>query len=727
MFRSLRVLCSVLFVCLAVRSGAADVPVSEARVGVPGMSFGNAVGAFHGGEFLIAWTSNIRGTQVMRLDPAGNPLTSTSVGLPMSWPLTVFWRDGMWFVVSGAGYMRLSADGVALDRQETKFDTVPQNAEAATWTGEALIIAGSNDARDEHLAWTYDADFKFKERHLLGAGGPGGQRRRIYAASDGRTAALFYQVGFGAMSYPLVGALFNRDGELIDRYSLGTDSSLLRSAGARGEGYLIVTAPRGGYAWFTSRQFDGQLTQTGTASFGLQRDYERGYSPVLPWDGSSNSFFYSAGGNVRVARIFGSGTHADDRAVEVVNGFINPFQDGLTAVAGGGSTLLLYKRARTASGFDRYLHARAGTDPRSFASAEDVGLERGALEQEAPAVSTTATQALVAWREREHPDLPMNVYATRLTRAGDVLDPQSIRVGTSTCEGSLPGVGTDGRDYLVAWHQNLRLMTMPVRADGSHPDTPTRTLSLPGCSWARPAVLSNGTDYLVAAFYGNGPVQAMRVRRDGTLIDSTPLVLGGTSPAQVTGASNGQDYLVAWNGGAARVTAGGTVLDHPAIALDGAAGPVWWNGSSYSVVVTKGSSTRIQRIGTDGVVTAAGAPFERSPGEAWGRPATPACDRRGCTVVTGEIVGEQHRFIQFRYADDGVTASITARDGDPVEPLLPHSRFGSVVPSDIAAFRLPGGKLFAAYVRRVFEAPFSGMPRVLLRPVDEVRARTVRH
>lgn len=114
-----------------------------------------------------------------------------------------------------------------------------------------------------------------------------------------------------------------------------------------------------------------------------------------------------------------------------------------------------------------------------------------------------------------------------------------------------------------------------------------------------PQVASNGTDYLVVWTEGEygGAVHAARVDRNGAVLDPQSLFLGRHSGGSAAVASDGHDYVVAFNCGLAVPSQ--TCLAHVAAATGnvtrgatfaGANPAIASNGSGYLVVTQQGSS-----------------------------------------------------------------------------------------------------------------------------------------
>jgi len=134
-----------------------------------------------------------------------------------------------------------------------------------------------------------------------------------------------------------------------------------------------------------------------------------------------------------------------------------------------------------------------------------------------------------------------------------------LRISVSAANQAWPVAASDGSGWLVAWHEQTadreELRCVTLSADGT-PATPAVTLTSAFRYLGRPAVAFNGVDYVVAWGAGSSIV-ARRVRRDGTIVDATPLAVATDSLAQgITPTLAGRDgvTLVAWSSGAVHAT-----------------------------------------------------------------------------------------------------------------------------------------------------------------------------
>jgi hypothetical protein len=212
----------------------------------------------------------------------------------------------------------------------------------------------------------------------------------------------------------------------------------------------------------------------------------------------------------------------------------------------------------------------------------------------APVVAYGGANYLVAWTACQH-FMEIDhcyLYAARVSRDGDVLDPTGILMTGDRGYTVDKAVAFDGTNYLVVWSSGGAIYATRVSQDGVVLDSqPIPIWTGPGGHMS-PAVAFDGTNYLVAWedwAAGDRDVVATRVRPDGTVLDPYGIPVATTvgeqeKPQVAFGAGQ---YLVVWQGGltasggvcARRVTEWGDVLDPAGI-------PITTSGPWTSPVVT---------------------------------------------------------------------------------------------------------------------------------------------
>lgn len=220
--------------------------------------------------------------------------------------------------------------------------------------------------------------------------------------------------------------------------------------------------------------------------------------------------------------------------------------------------------------------------------------------QYSASVAANGADWLVTWRDDRAGTGLDDIYAARVSSTGMVLDPMGIPVNTAMGFQMAPAVSADGTNWLVVWRDvtSTEIRGARVAPNATVLDTSAIQISTGGGNL--PAISFNGTNYLVAWTKptNSNDIFASRVTPAGAVLDAGALAIPvsavvGSNETNASVASNGTDWLVAWNDStdvrAARVNAAGTVLDVVGIGVSGATNnqnkpAVGWDGTQYWVV-----------------------------------------------------------------------------------------------------------------------------------------------
>ena len=271
--------------------------------------------------------------------------------------------------------------------------------------------------------------------------------------------------------------------------------------------------------------------------------------------------------------------------------------------SGDGMTLLAFESVELI-GFVRPAAIRAtrlsGPAPLDDPS---IVVTNPANDQQSPAIAFDGTRHLVAWAD-QRPGFDYDIYAGRIRPSGQRLDGSGISITTASGNQIEPGVASDGTNYLVVWQHLPTTRANDDRSDifGARVTRAGEVLDPEGIPIAtttdresRPVVAFDGTNYLVAWEEPSGGIRATRVSKAGTVLDSAALTISPTG-SKVAVAYGAGSYLVAWTNRsdghiiASRVGTDGSVLDpagvtispsaradaEPAIAFDGTSYLVAW-------------------------------------------------------------------------------------------------------------------------------------------------------
>ena len=250
----------------------------------------------------------------------------------------------------------------------------------------------------------------------------------------------------------------------------------------------------------------------------------------------------------------------------------------LAAVAFDGTNYLVVWEDRRTGSTDLYCARMTPDgevlDPNGIV----IAAERNA--QGTPAVAFDGMNYLVVWDDWRFSMNP-NIYGARVTTGGVVLDTTAIPVSTAVDGQTNPAIAFDGTNYLVAW-EDWRAGTLApdiyctrVSPSGSVLDTAGVVVSAAAEDQTRPAVAFNGTDYVVVwedTRVAGLDIYGARVSQAATVLDPGGIAVSTATWTQQypSVACDGSNCLVVWedmrsdyNGDVygARISPAGAVLD----------------------------------------------------------------------------------------------------------------------------------------------------------------------
>jgi hypothetical protein len=319
----------------------------------------------------------------------------------------------------------------------------------------------------------------------------------------------------------------------------------------------------------------------------------------------------NAQGDIFGARVSTNGGVLDPNGIPIATG---PNQQGEPAVVWNGTTLLVvWSELRPESGTNDIYGARLNANG-AVLDRSGFAVSSGPSSQSEPAVTAVGTQFLVVWndyRNDRNGQFP-NIFGSRVTAAGVVLDPAGILIAAAPGGEYLPAVAAGSRERLVVWQDGRTGHSYSIfaaRVTGTHVEDRSGLLvSRSAAPQGSSAVAFDGQNFFVVwaeARNGTSEIFGGRLTRNGKRLDGAgiPIATGGEIAPAV--AWNGTEFLVVWEQPyeilGARVLPDGTVLDHvplhispPPTAspchfcnIDRAEKPdVAWIGSSFLVVWT---------------------------------------------------------------------------------------------------------------------------------------------
>lgn len=231
------------------------------------------------------------------------------------------------------------------------------------------------------------------------------------------------------------------------------------------------------------------------------------------------------------------------------------------------------------------------------------------MEEEDPVIAWNGKQYMVVWQSNRKDFDDYNIYGSRVSPEGKVLDPQGIPISTAFSNQIFLDLAWGEGEYLVVWQdlrarQRWEIYGARIRSDGTVLDPQGIPIAVGERNHRHPQVASDGKDFLVVWMEENPgtswDVSGVRINPEGKVLDRARLRLAKAQGDQAYPAvAWGHDhYLVVWMDGppgapvkigGARVTAAGLAVDAHSLTLSRSSGgpgypAVAWSGRQFVVV-----------------------------------------------------------------------------------------------------------------------------------------------
>jgi hypothetical protein len=230
-----------------------------------------------------------------------------------------------------------------------------------------------------------------------------------------------------------------------------------------------------------------------------------------------------------------------------------------------------------------------------------------------PDVGSDGTDFFVAWQQAN------SVYGTRVTHAGQVLDPGGLDLAGSHGGFPYPEVAWDGTQWVATWVATNGTAYAARITPGGILRDPGGFVVAPNTRISSIAGASGGVRMVWADQAAGGPGRAdiagAAIAADGTVGPTVPLALGAPSQRQLRLVPNGSGYLAVFLSEVAgevrikgqRLDATGAALDMEPFLIAGGAVTLRnpaaaWNGLHYLVVWENNNAIYGRRVAPDGTV-----------------------------------------------------------------------------------------------------------------------------
>jgi hypothetical protein len=598
--------------------------------------------AFDGTNYLVAWRdhrSGISGIYGTRASPTGRVLDPSGIAIStQSGDIPAVAFDGtnylvVWAVspacppcgnddIYGA---RVSTAGSVLDATPIPITTTTSHE-----SSPAVAFDGTNYL----VVWEHGPVASISGTRVSQAGtvlDPGGiaistgDVSSPALAFDGTNYLVVWTAG--ASNVDVYGARVSRSGNVLDPAGIPISTAASDQFDAAvafdGTNYLVVWADGRANG---SHVYGARVSPTGSVldPAGIRISEGADGYPDLAFDGTNYLVVWwdvrTGGAAIYGARVSPAGAVLDPDGIEISPPALWD-QDPPVVAFGGTDYLVVWTRhkgyvgdhgPRTDVQGVRVSPAGNSHSGSEFVVSTDVN------DQEIPVIGFDGTNYLVVWED--YRSGWGDIYGTRVSPTGGVLDPGGIPIALATTEANFgwPALAFDGTNYLVAWTETHSANDSEIHGRRV---TPAGVVLDPGgiaiAIWGEnyfPALAFDGTNYLVTwtARGNNRDIYGARVSPAGSVLDPTPIPISTTEQAERRPALSfdGTNYLVVWEGWSgvrgARVSPAGVVVDPAGIPISAASGQngpaVAFDGTNYLVAWEHGSDVHGARVSPAGIV-----------------------------------------------------------------------------------------------------------------------------
>jgi hypothetical protein len=284
-------------------------------------------------------------------------------------------------------------------------------------------------------------------------------------------------------------------------------------------------------------------------------------NPAIAYDGTNYLIVFQQNGQIFGIRVSPSGNVLDGP-----NGFsISTGSSNWAPVVAFDGTNYLVAWEKFMSNYDIY----GARITKAGQSLGELPIFLAIGEQVEPSIAFDGNNYMVVWRDTRSGSGPSNdtdIYGTRVTKDGTILDPAGIPVSTAPGFQGEPNIIFDGTNYFVVWSDERNSMSYSdndtygtrMKTDGTLLDGPSDTggIAINTTHNSGSASMSfDGTNYLVVSADPYAGIYGTRVSTNGSLVDgpssATGASLSGSSPANSRYVSpgilfNGKNSLLIW-------------------------------------------------------------------------------------------------------------------------------------------------------------------------------------
>ncbi len=377
------------------------------------------------------------------------------------------------------------------------------------------------------------------------------------AAFDGANYFVAWNDGRRGFSSDIYGSRVTASGSVLDPNGIPicTDSSNQGTAsiGFDGSNYFVVWMDeRSGYYHI----YGARVTKSGIVldPNGILISPNTGsqYYPSIGFDGTNFFVVWRDSADIYGTRVDTSGHVIDSTGIAISTA---PSRQDFPSVAFDGvNYLVVWLDGRGGSGYADIYGTRVSSSG-IVLEPNGIAISTASNDQVYPSIAFDGSRYLVVWQDRRSSS--PQIYGTRISTSGTVLDPNGILISIAGYGQYYPSVAFDGANFLVTWQDtrsaNRDIYGARVDTAGVVLDPNGIALCMIANSQVYPSVASDGTDYLVVwqewhPPYEGEDIYGARVSSTGRLLDTTRIVIceAPANQSRPFVAFDGTDYLVVW-------------------------------------------------------------------------------------------------------------------------------------------------------------------------------------